>query len=106
MYNHTTLAQENTKTLHAIIHNWCKFVMTQIFGAITNDKPLPYALLVMAILDEYNMKTDVGPKQKGTKYWEIDESSFHSGIEDVPFPPSRPCRKALAPSLNLESLSE
>ncbi|VFQ65920.1 unnamed protein product [Cuscuta campestris] len=80
-FNHTTLSQEDTKTLHAIIHNtninWFKFVMTHMFSATSDDRPLPYALLVMAILEEYNIKTDVGPKIKGTKHWEINESSFH-----------------------------
>ncbi|VFQ60106.1 unnamed protein product [Cuscuta campestris] len=93
-FNHTTLSQEDTKTLHAIIHNaninWCKFVMTHKFSATSDDRPLPYALLVMAILDEYSIKTDVGPKTKGTKHWEIDESSFHPGTDEATFPQPRP----------------
>ncbi|VFQ77730.1 unnamed protein product [Cuscuta campestris] len=109
-YNHTALTQEDTKTLHAMIHNvsinWCKFVMTHMFGATSEDKPLPYALLVMDFLDEYNIKTDVGPKQKGTNHWEIDESSFHSGNDEAPFPPSRAHRQAPEPSSNSQSLSE
>ncbi|VFQ69503.1 unnamed protein product [Cuscuta campestris] len=88
-FNHTTLSQEDTKTLHAMIHNanlnWCKFVMTHMFTATSDNRPLPYALLVMTILEEYNIKTDVGPKIKGTKHWEIDESSFHSGTDETPF---------------------
>ncbi|VFQ97335.1 unnamed protein product [Cuscuta campestris] len=84
-FNHTTLSQEDTKTIHAMIHNanlnWCKFVMTHMFTATSDNWPLPYALLVMAILKEYNINTDVGPKIKGTKHWEIDESSFHSGTD-------------------------
>ncbi|VFQ63967.1 unnamed protein product [Cuscuta campestris] len=89
-FNHTALSQEDTKTLHTIIHNaniyWCKFEMTHMFSATSGNQPLPYALLVMAILDEFHVKMDVGPKQKGTKHWEIDESSFHPGTDESPFP--------------------
>ncbi|VFQ96162.1 unnamed protein product [Cuscuta campestris] len=81
-FNHTTLSQEDTKTIHAMIHNanlnWGKFVMTHMFNATSDNRPLPYALLVMVILDEFHIKTDVGPKCKGTKHWEIDESSAGS----------------------------
>ncbi|VFQ85705.1 unnamed protein product [Cuscuta campestris] len=55
-FNHTTLSHEDTKTIHAIIHNanlnWCKFVMTHMFTATSDNRPLPYALLVMAILED------------------------------------------------------
>ncbi|VFQ93349.1 unnamed protein product [Cuscuta campestris] len=99
-FNHTTLSQEDTKTIHAMIHNanlnWCKFVMTHMFTATSDNQPLPYALFVMAILEEYNIKTDVGPKIKGTKHWEIDESSFHSGTDETPFRQPRPCRQPRA----------
>ncbi|VFQ73754.1 unnamed protein product [Cuscuta campestris] len=99
-FNHTTLSQEDTKTIHAIIHNaninWCKFVMIHMFNATSDNRPLPYALLVMAILEEYNIKTDVGPKIKGTKHWEIDESSFHSGTDETPFRQPRPRRQPRA----------
>ncbi|VFQ73752.1 unnamed protein product [Cuscuta campestris] len=99
-FNHTTLSQEDTKTIHAMIHkanlNWCKFVMTHMFTATSDNRPLPYALLVMAILEEYNIKTDVGPKIKGTKHWEIDESSFHSGTDETPFRQPRPRRQPRA----------
>ncbi|VFQ76220.1 unnamed protein product [Cuscuta campestris] len=109
-FNHTALSQEDTKTLHAMIHNaninWCKFVMTHMFSATSDDRPLPYALLVMAILDEYNIKTDVGPKIKGTKHWEIDESSFHSGTDETLFRQPRPRRQARDTSSNTPSLAE
>ncbi|VFQ82692.1 unnamed protein product [Cuscuta campestris] len=99
-FNHTTLSQEDTKTIHAMIHNanlnWCKFVMTYMFTATSDNRPLPYALLVMAILEEYNIKTDVGPTIKGTKHWEIDESSFHSGTDETPFRQPRPRRQLRA----------
>ncbi|VFQ88263.1 unnamed protein product [Cuscuta campestris] len=99
-FNHTTLSQEDTKTIHAMIQhanlNWCKFVMTHMFTATSDNRPLPYALLVMAILEEYNIKTDVGPKIKGTKHWEIDESSFHSGTNETPFRQPRPRRQPRA----------
>ncbi|VFQ93965.1 unnamed protein product [Cuscuta campestris] len=99
-FNHTNLSQEDTKTIHAMIHNanlnWCKFVMTHMFTATSDNRPLPYALLVMAILEEYNIKTDVGPKVKGTKHWEIDESSFHSGTDETPFRQPRPRRQPRA----------
>ncbi|VFQ79951.1 unnamed protein product [Cuscuta campestris] len=66
---HTTLSQEDTKTIHAMIHNaninWCKFVMTHMFNATSDNRPLPYVLLVMAIIDEFHIKTDVGPKSLG-----------------------------------------
>ncbi|VFQ80964.1 unnamed protein product [Cuscuta campestris] len=109
-YNHTALSQEDTKTLHAMIHNaninWCKFVMTHMFSATSDDRPLPYALLVMAILDEYNIKTDVGPKIKGTKHWEIDESSFHPGTDETPFRQPRPRHQPTDTSSNTPSLAE
>ncbi|VFQ94479.1 unnamed protein product [Cuscuta campestris] len=93
-FNHTTLSQEDTKTIHVMIHNaninWCKFVMTHMFNATFDNQPLPYALLVMAILDEFHIKTDVGPKCKGTKHWEIDESSFHPRTDEATFPQPRP----------------
>ncbi|VFQ97971.1 unnamed protein product [Cuscuta campestris] len=96
-FNHTTLSQEDTKTIHVMIHNvnlnWCKFVMTHMFTATSDNRSLPYALLVMAILEEYNIKTDVGPKINGTKHWEIDESSFHSGTDETPFRQPRPRRQ-------------
>ncbi|VFQ82106.1 unnamed protein product [Cuscuta campestris] len=99
-FNHTNLSQEDTKTIHAMIHNaninWCKFVMTHMFTATSDNRPLPYALLVMAILEEYNIKTDVGPKIKGTKHWEIDESFFHSGTDETPFRQPRPRRQPRA----------
>ncbi|VFQ86002.1 unnamed protein product [Cuscuta campestris] len=99
-FNHTTLSQEDTKTIHAMIHNaninWCKFVMIHMFNATSNNRPLPYALLVMAILDEYHIKTDVGPKCKGTKHWVIDESSFHPGTDEATFPQPRPRRQPRA----------
>ncbi|VFQ80994.1 unnamed protein product [Cuscuta campestris] len=99
-FNHTTLSQEDTNTIHAMIHNanlnWCKFVMTHMFTATSDNRPLPYAFLVMAILEEYNIKTDVGPKIKGTKHWEIDESSFHSGTDETPFRQPRPRRQPRA----------
>ncbi|VFQ68236.1 unnamed protein product [Cuscuta campestris] len=76
--------------------NCCKFVMTHKFTATSDDRPLPYTLLVMAILEEYNIKTDVGPKIKGTKHWEIDESSFHSGTDETPFRQPRPRRQPRA----------
>ncbi|VFR02697.1 unnamed protein product [Cuscuta campestris] len=114
-FNHTTLSQEDTKTIHAMIHNaninWCKFVMIHMFNATSDNRPLPYALLVMAILDEYHIKTDVGPKCKGTKHWVIDESSFHPGTDEATFPQPRPRRQPRAtastatPSTNL-SLAE
>ncbi|VFQ66896.1 unnamed protein product [Cuscuta campestris] len=109
-YNHSSLSQEDTKTLHAMIHNaninWCKFVMTHMFNATSDDQPLPYALLVIAILDEYHIKTDVGPKRKGTKHWEIDESSFHSGNGETPFSPPCPRRQPREASSSSPSLSE
>ncbi|VFQ68818.1 unnamed protein product [Cuscuta campestris] len=100
-FNETALLEEeDTKTIHAMIHNanlnWCKFVMTHMFTATSDNRPLPYALLVMAILEEYNIKTDVGPKIKGTKHWEIDESSFHSGTDETPFRQPRPRRQPRA----------
>ncbi|VFQ85685.1 unnamed protein product [Cuscuta campestris] len=99
-FNHTTLSQEDTKTLHAMINNaninWCKFVMTHMFNATSDNRPLPYALLVMAILDEFHIKTDVGPKCKGTKHWEIDESSFYPGTDEATFPQPRPRRQPRA----------
>ncbi|VFQ79938.1 unnamed protein product [Cuscuta campestris] len=99
-FNHTTLSQEDTKTIHAMIHdanlNWCKFVMTHMFTATSDNRPLPYALLVMAILDEFHIKTDVGPKCKRTKHWEIDESSFHPGTDEATFPQPRPRRQPRA----------
>ncbi|VFQ67191.1 unnamed protein product, partial [Cuscuta campestris] len=99
-FNHTTLSQEDTKIIHAMIHNanlnWCKFVMTHMFTTTSDNRPLPYALLVMAILEEYNIKTDVGPKIKGTKHWEIDESSFHSSTDETPFRQHRPRRQLRA----------
>ncbi|VFR01052.1 unnamed protein product [Cuscuta campestris] len=99
-FNHTTLSQEDTKTIHAMIHNanlnWCKFVMTHMFTATSDNRPLLYALLVMAILEEHKIKTDVGPKIKGTKHWEIDESSFHSGTDETPFRQPRPRRQRRA----------
>ncbi|VFQ77966.1 unnamed protein product [Cuscuta campestris] len=68
-FNHTALSQEDTKTLHAMIHNaninWCKFVMTHMFNATSDNRPLPYALLVMAILDEFHINTNVGKNAKG-----------------------------------------
>ncbi|VFQ82891.1 unnamed protein product [Cuscuta campestris] len=103
-FNHTTLSQEHTKTIHAMIRNanlnWCKFVMTHMFTATSDNRPLPYALLVMAILEEYNIKTDVGPKIKGTKHWEIDESSFHSGTDETLFRQPRPRRQPRATASN------
>ncbi|VFQ80982.1 unnamed protein product [Cuscuta campestris] len=99
-FNHTTLSQEDTKTIHAMIHNaninWCKFVMTHMFNATSDNRPLPYALLVMAVLDEVHIQTDVGPKCKGTKHWEIDESSFHPGTDEATFPQPRPHRQPRA----------
>ncbi|VFQ94490.1 unnamed protein product [Cuscuta campestris] len=100
-FNETALLEkEDTKTIHAMIHNanlnWCKFVMTHMFTATSDNRPLPYALLVMAILEEYNIKTDVGPKIKGAKHWEIDESSFHSGLDETPFRQPRPRRQPRA----------
>ncbi|VFQ80674.1 unnamed protein product [Cuscuta campestris] len=99
-FNHTTLSQEDTKTIHAMIHNaninWCKFVMIHMFNATSDNRPLPYALLVMAILDEYHIKTDVWPKCKGTKHWVIDESSFHPGTDEATFPQPRPRRQPRA----------
>ncbi|VFQ97351.1 unnamed protein product [Cuscuta campestris] len=99
-FNHTTLSQEDTKTLHAMIHyaniNWCKFVMTHMFNATSDNRPLPYALLVKAILDEFHIMTDVGPKCKGTKHWEINESSFHPGTDEATFPQPRPRRQPRA----------
>ncbi|VFQ92400.1 unnamed protein product [Cuscuta campestris] len=99
-FNHTTLSQEDTKTIHAMIHNaninWCKFVMTHMFNATSDNRPLPYALLVMEILDEFHIKTDVGPKCKGTKHWEINEFSFHLGTDEATFPQSRPHRQPRA----------
>ncbi|VFQ76168.1 unnamed protein product [Cuscuta campestris] len=99
-FNHTTLSQEDTEKIHAMIHNanlnWFKFVMTHMFTATSDNRPLPYALLVMAILEEYNIKTDVGPKIKGIKHWDIDESSFHSGTDETPFRQPRPCRQPRA----------
>ncbi|VFQ72940.1 unnamed protein product [Cuscuta campestris] len=96
----TTLSQEDTKTIHAMIHNaninWCKFVMIHMFNATSDNRPLPYALLVMAILDEYHIKTVVGPKCKGTKHWVIDESSFHPGTDEASFPQPRPRRQPRA----------
>ncbi|VFQ89820.1 unnamed protein product [Cuscuta campestris] len=77
-----------------------------MFSATSDDWPLPYALLVMAIRDEYNIKTDVGPKQKGTKHWEIDESSFHSGTDETPFRQPRPRRQPRDASSNTPSLAE
>ncbi|VFQ80097.1 unnamed protein product [Cuscuta campestris] len=109
-YNHTALSQKDTKTLHAMIHNaninWCKFVMTHMFSATSDDRSLPCAILIMAILDEYNIKTDVGPKIKGTKHWEIDESSFHSGTDETPFRQPRPRRQPRDTSSNTPSLAE
>ncbi|VFQ98750.1 unnamed protein product [Cuscuta campestris] len=99
-FNHTTLSQEDMKTIHAMINNaninWCKFVMTHMFNATSDNRPLPYALLVMAILDEFHIKTDVGPKCKGTKHWEIDESSFHPGTDEATFSQPRPRRQTRA----------
>ncbi|VFQ59946.1 unnamed protein product [Cuscuta campestris] len=99
-FNHTTLSQEDTKTIHAMIHNaninWCKFVMIHMFHATSDNRPLPYALLVMEILDEYHIKTDVGLKCKGTKHWVIDESSFHPGTYEATFPQPRPHRQPRA----------
>ncbi|VFQ90219.1 unnamed protein product [Cuscuta campestris] len=109
-FNHTTLSQEDTKTIHAMIHNaninWCKFVMTHMFNATSENRPLPYALLVMAILDEYHIKTDVGPKCKGTKHWEIDESSFHLGTDEATFPQPRPRRQPRAAASKNPSIAE
>ncbi|VFQ65897.1 unnamed protein product [Cuscuta campestris] len=99
-FNHTTLSQEDTKTIHAMIHNanlnWCKFVMIHMFNATSDNRPLPYALLVMAILDEFHIKTNIGPKCKGTKHWVIDESSFHPGTDEASFPLPRPRRQPRA----------
>ncbi|VFQ78621.1 unnamed protein product [Cuscuta campestris] len=67
-----------------------------MFNASSDNRPLPYALLVLAILDEFHIKTDVGPKCKGTKHWEIDESSFHPGTDEATFPQSRPRRQPRA----------
>ncbi|VFQ77928.1 unnamed protein product [Cuscuta campestris] len=110
MFNHTALSQEDTKTLHAMIHNaninnWCKFVMTHMCSTTFDNRPLPYALQVMAILEEFHVKTDVGPKQKGTKHWEIDESSFHPRTDESPFPQPRPCRQPRATASNNPSLA-
>ncbi|VFQ81994.1 unnamed protein product [Cuscuta campestris] len=109
-FNHTALSQEDTKTLHAMIHNaninWCKFVMSHMFNATSDNRPLPYALLVMAILHEFHINTDVGPKCKGTKHWEIDESSFHSGTNETPFRQPRPRRQPRATDSTNPSLAE
>ncbi|VFQ71300.1 unnamed protein product [Cuscuta campestris] len=109
-FNHTALSQEDTKTLHAMIHNaninWRKFVMTHMFNATSDNRPLPYALLVMTILDEFHINTDVGPKCKGTKHWEIDDSSFHSGSDETPFRQPRPCRQPRATVSTNPSLAE
>ncbi|VFQ77924.1 unnamed protein product [Cuscuta campestris] len=59
----------------------------------------------MAILEEFHVKTDVGPKQKGTKHWEIDESSFHPGTDESPFPQPHPRRQPRATSSNNPSLA-
>ncbi|VFQ66065.1 unnamed protein product [Cuscuta campestris] len=75
-------------------------------GATSDDRPLPYALLVMAILDEYNIKTDIGPKIKGTKNWEIDESSFHSGTDETLFRQPHPRHHPRDASSNTPSLAE
>ncbi|VFQ87965.1 unnamed protein product [Cuscuta campestris] len=66
----------------------------------------PYALFVMVILDEYNIKTDVGAKRRGTKHWEIDESSFHSGTDETPFRQPRPRCQPRDASSNTPSLDE
>ncbi|VFQ86966.1 unnamed protein product [Cuscuta campestris] len=70
--------------------------MTHMFNATSDNRPLPYALLVMAVLDEFHIKTDVGPKCKGTKHWEIDESSFHPGTDEATFPQPHPRRQPRA----------
>ncbi|VFQ83801.1 unnamed protein product [Cuscuta campestris] len=109
-FNHTALSQEDTKMLHAMIHNaninLCKFVMTHMFNATSDNRPLPYALLVMAILDEFHINTDIGQKCKGTKHWEIDDSSFHSGTNETPFRQPRPRRQPRATASTNTSLAE
>ncbi|VFQ85031.1 unnamed protein product [Cuscuta campestris] len=109
-FNHTALSQEDTKTLHAMIHNaninWCKFVLTHIFNATSDNQLLPYALFVRTILDEFHIKTDVRPKCKGTKHWEIDESSFHPGTDESTFPQPRPRRQPRATASTNPSLAE
>ncbi|VFQ79116.1 unnamed protein product [Cuscuta campestris] len=94
------ISNEDTKTIHEMIHNaninWCKFVMTHMFNATSDNRPLPYALLVMAVLDEFHIKTDVGSKCKGTKHGEIDESSFHPETDEATFPQPRPRRQPRA----------
>ncbi|VFR02749.1 unnamed protein product [Cuscuta campestris] len=75
--------------------------------SVTSDnRPLPYALLAMAILDEYHIKTDIGPKCKGTKHWEIDESSFHPGTDEATFLQPCPRRQPRSAASNNPSIAE
>lgn len=82
-YNHTTLSHEDTKLLHIIAHsariNWCKLILLHMYDAVGDDRPLPYALLIMSLFQHLEIPTDVGPRKNRTKVWEIQETSFHSG---------------------------
>lgn len=112
-YNHTTIGREDAKIMHAIINkahiNWCKFILTHMHDSIGDDKPLPYAFLIMIILEAMEISTNIGPKKNRTKIWEIQETSFRSGDHPAP-PPPPPTQQTPQPSrrsdITLESISE
>lgn len=98
-HNHTTISQEDTKLLHAIVTgakiNWCRLIKIHMLDAIGDDMPLPYALLIMNFLEASGFVTENGPLKRSTKIWEISESSFHHDGDHAPAPSSsRPPRRA------------
>lgn len=79
-----------------------------MFIATGDDKPLPYALLIMNFLEATGFITANGPINKSTKHWEISESSFPSVGEQVapPPPPSPRPQPRRTQEPTLQSISD
>ncbi|VFQ72998.1 unnamed protein product [Cuscuta campestris] len=103
-HGHTIMSGEDLKLLHAIMHsapiNWAKFVMIYmtIAASTDHDQLLPYAFLVMDILERFKVTTIVGPLTKATKIWTISAQTFKKRSDNAGPAIAAPRRTAPGPA--------
>ncbi|VFQ71225.1 unnamed protein product [Cuscuta campestris] len=85
--SHMTMFGEDLKIIHAIMHlapiNWAKFVMIHMADAATtaHNRILPYAFLVIEILECKKITITTWPLTKATNIWTIDDQTFKKRSE-------------------------
>ncbi len=79
----TTITRPDAKLMYHMIHNnkinWSKVIRTHMWACAKGKKPLPYASLIMAMLDEYEVVVPRGILHKARSTWRVDDLTFHLG---------------------------